>query len=54
MLTFSALPVPCVLPVSVCSLPACSGRSFFMCRIDLTDEGHAHVNEAVAVVFRCA
>ncbi len=30
----------------------CSGRSFFMCRIDLTDEGHAHAKEAVAVVFR--
>ena len=30
----------------------CSGRSFFMCRIDLTDEGHAHAQEAVAVVFR--
>ena len=35
-------------------VPACSGRSFFMCRIDLTDEGHEHVREAVAVVFRCA
>jgi insulysin len=30
-----------------------SGRSFFMCRIDLTDEGHAHAQEAVAIVFRC-
>lgn len=37
---------------SCCCPPPCSARSFFMCRIDLTDEGHAHVKEAVAVVFR--
>ncbi|KAL4858339.1 Insulin-degrading enzyme-like 1 [Chlorella vulgaris] len=27
-------------------------RTFFMCRIDLTDEGQAHVGEAVGVIFR--
>ncbi|PSC73920.1 Zinc-peroxisomal [Micractinium conductrix] len=29
-----------------------SARSFFMVRIDLTDEGHSHAKEAVGVVFR--
>ena len=38
---------------SLNSPPLRSGRSFFMCRIDLTDEGHAHAKEAVAVIFRC-
>lgn len=44
------------LPDTLCSAPTFlssrSGRSFFMCRIDLTDEGHAHAKEAVAIVFR--
>ena len=31
-----------------------SSRGFFMCRIDLTDEGQAHAAEAAGVVFRRA
>lgn len=27
-------------------------RSFFMCRVDLTDEGNRHVSEVLAIIFR--
>lgn len=55
-LPLSLPPLPPLLPTLPLPLPVaplpCSSRTFFMCRIDLTDEGQAHVGEAVGVIFR--